>query len=57
MNNREYLFTAAPSLGLYGGADQGIPLDAVERLRAALPPSSLGSWVHPNRAKRDKRVE
>ncbi len=23
-------------LGLYGGADQGIPLDAVERLRAAL---------------------
>ena len=36
MNNREYLFTAALSLGLYGGADQGIPLDAVERLRAAL---------------------
>ncbi len=26
----------APVLGLYGGADQGIPLDAVERLRAAL---------------------
>ncbi len=23
-------------LGLYGGADQGIPLDAVERMRAAL---------------------
>jgi len=26
----------APVLGLYGGADQGIPLDAVERMRAAL---------------------
>jgi carboxymethylenebutenolidase len=26
----------APVLGLYGGADTGIPLDAVERLRAAL---------------------
>ena len=26
----------APVLGLYGGADQGIPLEAVERLRAAL---------------------
>ena len=26
----------APVLGLYGGADQGIPLDAVERLRASL---------------------
>ena len=26
----------APVLGLYGGADAGIPLDAVERLRAAL---------------------
>ncbi|PWB83418.1 MAG: carboxymethylenebutenolidase [Methylocystaceae bacterium] len=25
-----------PVLGLYGGADQGIPLDTVERLRAAL---------------------
>ncbi len=27
---------SAPVLGLYGGADQGIPLDAVERMRAAL---------------------
>lgn len=27
----------APVLGLYGGADQGIPLASVERLRAALP--------------------
>lgn len=27
---------AAPVLGLYGGADQGIPLDTVERMRAAL---------------------
>jgi carboxymethylenebutenolidase len=27
----------APVLGLYGGADQGIPLDTVERMRAALP--------------------
>jgi len=26
----------APVLGLYGGADQGIPLDLVERMRAAL---------------------
>ena len=26
----------APVLGLYGGADQGIPLDAVERMRAGL---------------------
>jgi carboxymethylenebutenolidase len=26
----------APILGLYGGADQGIPLDTVERMRAAL---------------------
>jgi carboxymethylenebutenolidase len=26
----------APVLGLYGGADQGIPLDAVERMRASL---------------------
>jgi len=26
----------APVLGLYGGADQGIPLDSVERMRAAL---------------------
>ena len=26
----------APVLGLYGGADQGIPLDQVEKLRAAL---------------------
>jgi carboxymethylenebutenolidase len=26
----------APVLGLYGGADQGIPLDTVERMRAAL---------------------
>ncbi len=26
----------APVLGLYGGADQGIPLDHVERMRAAL---------------------
>jgi carboxymethylenebutenolidase len=26
----------APVLGLYGGADAGIPLDAVERMRAAL---------------------
>ena len=26
----------APVLGLYGGQDQGIPLDAVEKMRAAL---------------------
>ncbi len=26
----------APVLGLYGGADQGIPIDTVERMRAAL---------------------
>lgn len=26
----------APVLGLYGGADQGIPLDSVEKMRAAL---------------------
>jgi carboxymethylenebutenolidase len=27
---------AAPVLGLYGGADKGIPLDAVDRMKAAL---------------------
>jgi len=26
----------APILGLYGGADQGIPLESVEKMRAAL---------------------
>jgi carboxymethylenebutenolidase len=25
----------APVLGLYGGADQGIPLESIERMRAA----------------------
>jgi len=29
----------APVLGLYGGADQGIPLDGVEKMRAALAQS------------------
>jgi carboxymethylenebutenolidase len=32
----------APVLGLYGGRDTGIPLDTVERMRAALhPPSNI----------------
>ena len=26
----------APVLGLYGGKDQGIPLDSIEKMRAAL---------------------
>jgi carboxymethylenebutenolidase len=30
----------APVLGLYGGADAGIPASAIERMRAALPPAS-----------------
>jgi carboxymethylenebutenolidase len=31
----------APVLGLYGGADQAIPLDTVERMRAALPSAKV----------------
>ncbi|TMH88744.1 MAG: dienelactone hydrolase family protein, partial [Betaproteobacteria bacterium] len=30
----------APVLGLYGGADQGIPLEQIEKLREALKKSS-----------------
>jgi carboxymethylenebutenolidase len=36
----------APVLGLYGGADQGIPLDTVERMRAALPSAKVPSEIH-----------
>lgn len=35
----------APVLGLYGGADQGIPLDSVERMRAALAQQNSGSDI------------
>jgi carboxymethylenebutenolidase len=35
----------APVLGLYGGADQGIPLDSVERMRAALSAAKSGSEI------------
>jgi len=39
-----------PVLGLYGGADQGIPLDTVERMRNALKTSNTNSEiiVYPN---------
>ena len=34
-----------PVLGLYGGADQGIPLDSVEKMRAALATGRSGSEI------------
>ena len=34
-----------PVLGLYGGADQGIPLDTVEKMRAALATGTSGSEI------------
>ena len=34
-----------PVLGLYGGADQGIPLDTVEKMRAALATGKSGSEI------------
>jgi carboxymethylenebutenolidase len=34
-----------PVLGLYGGADQGIPLDTVDRMRAALKAGETGSEI------------
>lgn len=36
----------APVLGLYGGADQGIPLDSVEKMRTALKGSKHPSEIH-----------
>jgi carboxymethylenebutenolidase len=36
----------APVLGLYGGADQGIPLETVERMRAALKAAGKNSQIH-----------
>lgn len=35
----------APVLGLYGGADQGIPLDSVEKMRAALKAAAKPSEI------------
>ena len=35
----------APVLGLYGGADQGIPLDTVEKMRAALKAAASKSEI------------
>jgi carboxymethylenebutenolidase len=35
----------APGLGLYGGADQGIPLDTVEKMRAALKAAGSPSEI------------
>jgi carboxymethylenebutenolidase len=35
----------APVLGLYGGADQGIPLETVERMRAALKAAGKNSQI------------
>ena len=35
-----------PVLGLYGGKDTGIPLDSVERMRAALDKGNSGSAFH-----------
>ena len=34
-----------PVLGLYGGADQGIPLDTVEKMRAVLATGNSGSEI------------
>lgn len=36
----------APVLGLYGGKDQGIPLDQVEKMREALKAASSKSQIH-----------
>jgi carboxymethylenebutenolidase len=36
----------APVLGLYGGKDQGIPLDTVEQMRAALSQAGSKSQIH-----------
>jgi carboxymethylenebutenolidase len=33
-------------LGLYGGQDQGIPLDTVEQMRAALKQAGSASTIH-----------
>jgi carboxymethylenebutenolidase len=38
-----------PVLGLYGGADQGIPLDTVEKMRAALATGRSGSEIVVNK--------
>ena len=35
----------APVLGLYGGADSGIPLDSIERMRAALKAAHSSSDI------------
>jgi len=35
----------APTLGLYGGADQGIPVDSVERMRQALKAAKVESEI------------
>lgn len=35
----------APVLGLYGGADQGIPLDSVEKMRAAIKAANKPSEI------------
>jgi carboxymethylenebutenolidase len=35
----------APVLGLYGGEDQGIPLDSVEKMRAALKAANSKSEI------------
>ena len=34
-----------PVLGMYGGADQGIPADSIERMRAALATGTSGSQI------------
>jgi carboxymethylenebutenolidase len=36
----------APVLGLYGGADAGIPNDTVDRMRAALKAAGKKSEIH-----------
>jgi carboxymethylenebutenolidase len=43
-------FLKAPVLGLYGGKDQGIPLDTIEQMRAALKAAGNPSeiQVYPN---------
>jgi carboxymethylenebutenolidase len=36
----------APVLGLYGGLDQGIPLDSVDKMQAALKSAGQNSQIH-----------
>ena len=37
-----------PVLGLYGGQDQGIPVDTVEQMRKAVPAGLCDFQIYPN---------